>query len=221
MYNGKISHNLLKIALVTLACGPVAAYAQSTRTDAGVSKSAATQKDASSGSENASVSAGDQKLMRELAYANLSEIEAAKLAQSKSQNEQVKSFAQKMIDDHTKAQAELQQLAQAKGVKLPDSPDVKHKVMATAMKALSGDTFDKRYLAQGGLQDHQAAHDLLQRTQSEATDPELKKLAAKMQPTVDKHLATAKQLQDTQKSSGSSASGSTGSGSTSSGSANK
>jgi putative membrane protein len=141
-----------------------------------------------------SVSKTDRDLMREIAYANLDEIEAGKLAQSKSKNDQVKSFAQKMIDDHTKAMGELQQLAQAKGVTLPTEPDVKHKAMMKKLSALSDAEFDRMYVAQGGVTDHRNTHRLLQRVQARAKDPDLKALAAKTIPTVDQHLTLAQDL---------------------------
>ena len=136
----------------------------------------------------------DQKAMRDIAQANMAEIASAKLALDKSQNDQVKSFAQKMIDDHTKALTEVQQLAQSKGVELPDGPDLKHKAMATAMEAMSGDTFDRDYIKNAGLKDHRATLDLLHKTQRNAKDAGLKALATKMVPVVQGHLKMAEQM---------------------------
>jgi putative membrane protein len=169
-----------------------------------------------------SVSAADQRFMRDLAQANIAEIEAGKLAQSKSQNDEVKNFAQRMIDDHGKALQDLQQLAQSKGVTLPTRPDAKHLAMAKTLSALSGDQFDRRYMAQGGLADHKRTHQLLQRVQSRATDPDLKQAAAQMLPVVDQHLNMAQQTQASLKTSTGSATGASGSaGTTSSGAGGK
>jgi putative membrane protein len=143
--------------------------------------------------KQAGVSTADRNLMRELAMANLAEIETAKLAQSKTSNEQVRSFAQRMIDDHTKAMEQLQQLAQAKGVQLPTSPDAKHQAMMKKLSALSGDGFDKQYLSQAGVADHQKAHQLVARVSSRAQDPDLKALGSQLLPTIDQHLQLAQQ----------------------------
>lgn len=152
---------------------------------------------ASGGTSQASgtLSKSDQKMLQQMANANLAEIEAGKLAQEKSQNDQVKTFAQQMIDDHTKALQEVQTLAQAKGVTLPTEPDSKHKKMADKMNKLSGTAFDKRYMAQGGLGDHKDTHRLLQKVQKSASDADVKALAAKTLPVVDQHLSMAKDLQ--------------------------
>lgn len=145
------------------------------------------------GASGGSLSKADQGILRQMAIANLSEIEAGKLAQSKSQDEKVKAYAQQMIDDHTKAQGELEQLAQSKGATLPKEPDAKHKAMAKKLSALEGEKFDKQYMAQGGVSDHRNTHKQLQKAEKSAKDPEVKALVTKMIPTVDQHLQTAQQ----------------------------
>jgi len=141
----------------------------------------------------AMVSRDDSKMMTDLAHANIAEIETGKLALEKSQNEQVRKFAQHMIDEHTSALKELQTLAQAKGVTLPDGTDLKHKTMATALKVMSGNSFDTQYMKRAGVGDHQQTIELLQKTQKNAKDPELKAMATKMLPTVREHLKMAQE----------------------------
>lgn len=140
------------------------------------------------------LSKGDQKILMDMARANIAEIEAGKLAQSKSQNDQVKSYAQQMIDDHSKALTELQQLAQSKGVTLPTEPDAKHKAMAAKLEKMNGEAFDKAYMAQAGLQDHKRVHSKLMSDQKRAKDPDVKAAATKMAPVVEQHLKSAQQM---------------------------
>ena len=147
----------------------------------------------SAASSASRVAAADQKMMREISYANNAEVAAGKLALEKSESDDVKVFAQKMIDDHSTAQQELQALAGPKGVTLPTEPDAKHKAMAKTLGALKGTAFDKRYLKQGGLDDHRATHKLLERVQARATDSELKAYAAKTIVAVKSHLTMAQE----------------------------
>ncbi len=142
----------------------------------------------------APLSRSDQKMVKDLAMTNLAEIEAARLAQSKSQNEQVRNFAQQMIDDHTKALTEVQQLAQAKGVPLPTELDRVQKRKAERMGALAGEAFDNAYMRQAGVADHKKTHSMLQQAQARARDPELKALVARITPIVGQHLNAAEQL---------------------------
>ena len=193
--------NIKKMAVCTaLAMVFGGAMAQNT----GTTGTAATNRDTTANSTtsasstraaaNGKVASGDEKMMRDIAYSNISEVAAGKLALEKSQSDDVKSFAQKMIDDHTKAQQELQTLADSKGVKLPTEPDAKHKAMAKMLSALKGDAFDKRYLKQGGLNDHENTHKLLQRVQSKAKDADLQAYAAKTITAVDQHLTLAQEI---------------------------
>ncbi|MDB5765085.1 MAG: hypothetical protein JWQ21_4080 [Herminiimonas sp.] len=165
-----------------------------TASGAAGTSSAATTGSGKAAAGSGTVSASDRNLMRELANANLSEIATAKLAQSNSKNEKVRTFAQKMVDDHTKALDDLTQLAQSKGVSLPAQPDSKHQAVAKKLGALSGDAFDRQYIAQAGVKDHRDTQRLLQRVSTRAGDTDLKAYAGKIRPTVDQHLTMAEQM---------------------------
>lgn len=82
----------------------------------------------------------------------------------------------------------MQQLATSKGVTLPTAVDKAHKAMADKLAAKSGDAFDKAYLAQCGVTEHKKMHAMLAAAEKKASDPELKALAGRIQPTVDQHL---------------------------------
>lgn len=142
----------------------------------------------------AALSSADKKAMMDMAMANMAEVETGKLALSKGQSAEVKTFAQQMIDDHGKALSELQALAQQKGVTLPTELDAKHKAMAAKLEKLSGDAFDKEYMKQAGLNDHKATHAKLQKISKSAKDPDVKGAATKTLPVVEQHLKSAQQM---------------------------
>jgi putative membrane protein len=135
-----------------------------------------------------SLNKGDQDILKDLALANISEVAAANIALQKSTTPAVKQFAQQMVDDHTKGLQEVKDVAQSKSVTLPTEPDAKHKKMADKLNSLSGAEFDKAYLAHAGVDDHKAAHQKVVNAQKKATDPDVKALAAKLQPVIDEHL---------------------------------
>lgn len=164
-------------ALLLAAGGLPPAYAQShTTSDA---KSA--------------VSASDQKMMAEFAQANMAEVAVAKLAQSRSSNSEIRTFAQQMIDDHGKAYKDLSQLAEDKHVTLPDEADAKHQEMLKKKNTLNGAEFDRQY-AKAAVADHQNAKKLVDRIAKTAQDPDLKALGKNAQPVIDMHLKMAKEL---------------------------
>lgn len=138
--------------------------------------------------------ASDTSLLKDIAQANMAELETGKLALEKSSSANIKKFAQMMVDDHTKGLSDVKALASAKGAELPDGPDMKRRAVLVEFKALQGDTFDSRYVKQVGVGDHEAAEKLLKKTQADAKDADLKALANKMLPIVQGHLKQAQQL---------------------------
>jgi len=140
---------------------------------------------------SAKLSKGDEGILKDMAMANMAEIEGGKLAQSKGQSAEVKSFGQQMIDDHSANLKEVQALAQARGVTLPTEPDAKHKAMAAKLEKMSGADFDKAYMKQAGVQDHKTVHSKLMAASKKAKDPEVKALVDKTEPVVAQHLKSA------------------------------
>lgn len=141
-----------------------------------------------------SLSKSDQKLMNDLAVANMAEIETGKMALHKTQSERVKSFAQQMVDDHTKGLEEVRKVAAARNFALPTELDAKHKALAAKLDKMSGENFDRSYMEQAGVKAHQEAHQLVSKAQSSAKDSEVKALASRLQPTIHQHLNNAEQL---------------------------
>lgn len=183
-------------------------------TDQNETSSVKPQTSGASGSAGSSaagaVSKSDQTMMKDLAYANMSEIQAAKIAQQKSSNDNVKNFAQKMLDDHTKAQDQLQQLAQSKGVSLPTQLDKTHQSEINKLSALSGDKLDKTYMSREGISDHRKTHALLTRIEKHAKDQDLKTLASNLLPTINEHLQLAKEMKSGKASTATGSSGTAG-----------
>jgi predicted outer membrane protein len=180
--NNKLLKGLLAMSAVAAMCCAPGAQAQTATTTTTTTTAKST------------LSRGDERILKNIAQANIDEIEAGKIAQSKSQNDEVKKFAQQMIDDHTKALTDTQQLAQQKGVTLPTEPDLKHKALATALDKLSGDAFDKAYMKRAGVSDHKKVHSELVRAEKRAKDTDLKALIAKLTPVVEQHLKAAEQM---------------------------
>ena len=105
-----------------------------------------------------------------------------------------------MLDEHSAGQAQLEALAQSKGVKLPARTYLMQKSTTAILKVVSGKTFDKEYLKHAGVNAHKNTLVLLQRVSLEAVDPEFKALGASMRPKVQQHLKMAQQLQASLKS---------------------
>lgn len=135
----------------------------------------------------------DRQSMQKMAEANMAEVAAGKVAQEKASSEQVKEFAQHMVEDHGKALEEMQAMAQSKNAKLPDEPSRRHQSATKKLEGLSGAEFDRQYMAQM-VKDHQDALKEARRAAKEAKDPELKAAAQKAAQDIQQHLDKAKSL---------------------------
>lgn len=142
----------------------------------------------------AKLEAADASMLKDIAQASIAEVETGKVAVEKTNSADIKKFAQMMVEDHTKGLSDVGSLAKNKGVELPDRPDAKHRAAMLKFKALQGDAFDRQYVKQAGVDDHEATEKLLKKTQAEAKDPEVKALATKMLPVVQGHLAHSQRL---------------------------
>jgi putative membrane protein len=106
----------------------------------------------SSVNSNASVnmsktlSSSDKEFMSKAAESGMAEVELAKIATTKAQDEAVRTFAQKMTFDHTKVNDELKAIASQKAVTLPTEVNSKHKQDIEKLSKLSGAAFDKEYI---------------------------------------------------------------------------
>ena len=172
---------------LTLNASPVRAQAPAADAPANTATTPATP-------ATPSVSNDDRDIMQDLAHAHHAELESARLALEKSKSERVRQFAQQMIDDHSQAQMDLQQLAQLKGVKLPQEANLAHKTLTTALRLLTADAFDRQYMARMGINDNERTVELLQSAQKNAKDTELRALLERQLAMAETHLTIARKL---------------------------
>jgi putative membrane protein len=139
------------------------------------------------------LSAADQAFVQKAAQGGIAEVQLAQLAQQKTGSDQVKQFAQKMIDDHTPNNEELVKLATAEGITPPSEPNVQQQKMAQHPGSLSGTKFDHAYM-RGQVQAHMEMLKLFQAEASSGHDERLKAFAGQTVPTIQEHLSMAQQL---------------------------
>ncbi len=142
----------------------------------------------------------DPQIVGIVSAANQIDIDTAKLALQKTKNDQVKQYAQQMIDDHTKLQKSVDDLAKKLNVKPEPSDTSKslHTAAATEMKKLrgmSGKAFDKAYIDRE-VDFHQQVIDTTSKALiPNAQNAELKSALEGAAPLLQGHLEHAKQIQ--------------------------
>ena len=134
----------------------------------------------------------DRKYFQEMAQANMAEVQTGKLAQQKASSDDVKKFAEHMVQDHGKLLQEQQSMAKAKGVSMPKQPKKEHQAALKKLQGSSGGEFDRMYMEQM-VKDHERTLKMLQQAAKNAKDPQLKQAAEKAAPDVQKHVEMAKQ----------------------------
>jgi putative membrane protein len=132
--------------------------------------------------------------------ANSIDIDAGKLAKSRTKNKEVSSFARQMITDHTAVNKQAGALAKKLHVKPADSDTSKSLKAGAAenmknLKGLKGATFDKAYVDHEVVY-HQAVLDAIDKVLiPNAKNAELKDLIVKVRPAIAAHLDHAKMIQ--------------------------
>jgi putative membrane protein len=122
-----------------------------------------------------------------------SEVALGKIAQSKGASQGVKDLGSMLVTDHGAHKTEVASLAQQAGVAVTDDIMDEAKTMETKLNGLSGDAFDKAFIA-GAIEDHKK--DIAKyEAQAKSGDAQTAALANKTLPTLRKHLETAQKLQ--------------------------
>lgn len=136
----------------------------------------------------------DRGFLENAAQGGLAEVEGSKLAEQKASSADVKSFAARMIKDHTMVNEELTKLASSKGYTPPKEPSVVQRTELKALSALDGERFDKMYASRIGVAAHENTVKLFQEAAKNAKDPDIKAFAAKHVPDLEQHLQMARDL---------------------------
>jgi putative membrane protein len=123
----------------------------------------------------------------------LAEVELGRMAVDRASSGDVKSFAQMMVDDHSKANGELTGLAGQKSVSLPSEPPPPAKAAKDHLSTLTGAAFDKAYMDQM-VKDHEKAVALFSKEAASGKDADTKSWAEKTLPTLQQHLAKAREV---------------------------
>jgi len=129
----------------------------------------------------------DQDFARDAAIGGMAEVTLGELATQKAANSDVKSFGQRMVEDHGKAGDKLKAVAQLKGIELPTTLDDKHQAVVDKLTGLDGAAFDQAYV-QEMVKDHQEDVKKFQDEADNGRDPDLKAFAAETLPIIQDHL---------------------------------
>ena len=138
----------------------------------------------------------DQKFAADAAKDSMAEIELGKLALDKSKDARVREFAERMIQDHSKANRQLESIAGSWGIFLPSEAGETLQEPMKKLSGLSGKNFDRAY-AQAMVKDHEKAVKLFEQCERQCANQEVREFAKQTLPVLREHLTMARQMVET------------------------
>lgn len=136
----------------------------------------------------------DDYFIRQASMANLAEIELSQVALRNSNNPDVRSLAQAIIQHHTQAQSDLRSVCYRLGMKMTEEPDARHQNMVSRLSRLRGIQFDREYV-NSMVGDHDDAIAKFTVYSDEGYYREVRNFAATNLSMLREHWRTAKDLQ--------------------------
>lgn len=148
---------------------------------------------ANSPSARSPLSVPDRKFIERASSDNIAEIEIARLALDQSKNEQVRAFAQMIIDDHEKALDHLKTIANDNAFPIPIEAASKQLDEYRRLAKLSDIGFDREYMKLMS-KEHDQAVDTFTKAARDVNNAALREYAQKTLPTLIEHRVKAQSL---------------------------
>jgi putative membrane protein len=138
-------------------------------------------------------SANDRQFLRKAVDDDLAEVEMSRLAQHKASSQQVKGFAQTLVDDHSKTKDQLEKIASNKHIDIPKGLSAKNQATKDWLAKFSGEQFDNAYMAEM-VKDHQQDVATFRYEVNSAQDVDIREFADKSLPTLESRLKQAENI---------------------------
>ncbi len=135
----------------------------------------------------------DRMFVSKAMQGSLAEVQLGQLTLQKSNNPQVKEFAQRMIDDHTKLNEQMKPVAQQLGVTVPDQISKGDRKTIAKLQALSGSAYDQAYI-KDMVKDHKQDLSDFQMEASSGQDQTTRDAATQGSKVIAQHLQMAQQM---------------------------
>jgi putative membrane protein len=135
----------------------------------------------------------DKMFLRKAAEGGMAEVKLGQLAAQKGSSDDVKAFGQKMVEDHTKMNLEIAQVADSMGVMLPKSLNKEDQAEYDKLNGLSGNEFDIEYLTFMVKDHHKDLHEFRMEAAS-PTDAALHNEVVKAHGVIHDHTVMVDRL---------------------------
>jgi putative membrane protein len=137
----------------------------------------------------------DQQFVTKASAGGLAEVNLALLALQNSTNPEVRQFAQRMFDDHSKANRLLNTIADREQLRPAARMDEEAQKLYDRLARLRGAEFDREYV-RAMVKDHDEDLTLFEKSSKDLKDKDLKEFASKTLDTIKEHRDMAHKLAD-------------------------
>jgi putative membrane protein len=141
---------------------------------------------------NKDVNAQDETFIIKAAQSNQSEVELGSLALSKGTDSLVKAYAQMMVNEHSDAQAQLEEIVddQNTDVGIVDTLDAEQVATSMLLQGLSGSAFDSAYM-DSQIKGHIKTLNIFDTEIANGQNVQVKSYATDKRPNIQKHFTLA------------------------------
>jgi putative membrane protein len=178
-----LKHLLAGAALIGLMAQPALAQSQDTTR----------QQPAQAGQQQ--LAQEDMEFATKAAQGGLKEVRLGELAQQQAERDEVRQFGQRMVEDHGQANDQLMQIAQDKGIELPQELSQEDQQLYDELQQKSGAEFDQAYMDEM-VRDHEEDVEEFRQYVEAGQDPDLTGFAEQTLPVLEEHLQLAQQTHE-------------------------
>jgi putative membrane protein len=129
-------------------------------------------------------------ILARIHQSDLEEIALAKAAEEKASNDEVRSFADRLVKDYTTTDSQVIAIARKKNVHLSDSS---HRGSPRKASTATGPSFDRKFLQQTST-DHDKQIKALKQEREDAGDDDIESLIDQTLPILEQHQELARLL---------------------------
>jgi len=125
---------------------------------------------------------------KDAAQGGMMEVQLGNIAMKNAGSQAVKDFGKMMVDDHTKINSQLKDLAAKKNVSLPTAVSDSQQKDIDKLSKETGKEFDKDYVSMM-VKDHKNEIDAFKKAEDKISDADYKSFISEALPTLQKHLS--------------------------------
>jgi putative membrane protein len=142
------------------------------------------------GQAMAQLAPADRTFAEKAASGGKAEVALGRLAQSNAASPRVRAFGERMVTDHSQANAALEEIARRQHLDLPAGLDASDRETEQRLRSLRGEAFDTAYM-RDMVDDHKNDIADFEREAQNGQDRELRAFAQKYLPVLHQHLEMA------------------------------